>query len=522
MTPHPKPRRAEFRIDWLIHIFQRFWRLLGLILFLMGAVVTLREFSPIIISSLPSPEAPKDAVILVADFEGSDGDAIAGNIYDELNNTVESIGLDDSIDIHRIRDVAFSADEDAFAAGQQNKATMVIWGRYSNDLWIKPRYTLIKHQDVLRPNVAIDELENEHPSFDAYINEGITTDFDYVILFLAGLISYQNEEYHQAIDLFDRALSLDFDENRRNLSLNTLYFYRAEANRRLGELASADQNFSESEKYYRQAIESYNQSVQRKVSYEAYKHRGVVYYYLENYEQAVVDYTYALELIPNDSDLLNNRGLAFADFGNAEKALEDYNQALVSNPDNYRARINRGVLLADMGDFELAIADYQYVVEAPENDFLYLALNNWADVLNRFTMRFEEAKNIASESISLNPFFAESYHTRGMSNLLLNNTQEATADFSEALELNPTLPHVYRDLGRAYLIEGQLEQALERLQQANEMYEGEDADTLYFQGQVYQQLNNPEKARESYLGFLDLAADGDVRMPEVSNWLNQN
>src|ERR1035437_5259273 len=74
--------------------------------------------------------------------------------------------------------------------------------------------------------------------------------------------------------------------------------------------------------------------------------RGGIYKILRSYNQAIKDFTKAINLEPNNADFLRSRASCYADANQFELAIDDYNKALIITPDNdrlllFRAQIGR-------------------------------------------------------------------------------------------------------------------------------------------------------------------------------------
>ena len=111
----------------------------------------------------------------------------------------------------------------------------------------------------------------------------------------------------------------------------------------------------------------------------AYANRGLAYSYMEDYEQAIKDFTKAMELDPEQENpelptLFLNRGFAYSNTGEVEKAFEDYGRALQMNPAFAEVFCNRGMLNQKQQLIERAISDYRMAVDcAPESEAGLLA-----------------------------------------------------------------------------------------------------------------------------------------------------
>ncbi|KKL71137.1 hypothetical protein LCGC14_2097910, partial [marine sediment metagenome] len=93
-------------------------------------------------------------------------------------------------------------------------------------------------------------------------------------------------------------------------------------------------------------------------SAENHFNQGVANYEAGNLEQALADYTKALELDPDFVLAYHNRGLAYANLGDLEQAIADYTKALELDQTLVRAYINRGAAYQKSGDLEQAIRDF--------------------------------------------------------------------------------------------------------------------------------------------------------------------
>lgn len=96
--------------------------------------------------------------------------------------------------------------------------------------------------------------------------------------------------------------------------------------------------------------------------------RGVAYKNTGNLEMAVIDYSSALDIAPEDSLLYSNRANALRELGKTDEALDDINRSLELNPDNPAAFYVRGLLFEMTGDTENARRDFLRAYELnPEN-----------------------------------------------------------------------------------------------------------------------------------------------------------
>ncbi len=92
--------------------------------------------------------------------------------------------------------------------------------------------------------------------------------------------------------------------------------------------------------------------------------RGQAYYWLNEQDRAIADYTRAIAMDPQDSFAIYNRALAYAVAGKPAKALSDYDRSLALRPDNPEGHLARGEILTGFGQLDKAITDFTKAHEA--------------------------------------------------------------------------------------------------------------------------------------------------------------
>lgn len=95
----------------------------------------------------------------------------------------------------------------------------------------------------------------------------------------------------------------------------------------------------------------------------AYNNRGAVYDELGQHEKALKDYDKAIELNPNYSNAYYNRGITYKNLEQHEKAIDDYARAIQLNPELKNAYQGRARVYSSIGEEELAEADWKKAEE---------------------------------------------------------------------------------------------------------------------------------------------------------------
>jgi len=93
-----------------------------------------------------------------------------------------------------------------------------------------------------------------------------------------------------------------------------------------------------------------------------------------NFDQAIYEYTKAIDVNPNFAKAYNNRGVAYAQEGSLSRAIADFTMAIADNSKDAEAYNNRGHAYAQQGDFLQAIHDYTKAIDI--NAIYVKAYNN--------------------------------------------------------------------------------------------------------------------------------------------------
>lgn len=153
---------------------------------------------------------------------------------------------------------------------------------------------------------------------------------------------------------------------------------------------------------YQEAIKNFTLAIEGYPLYtEALNGRGWTYYLVGSYDKALEDFNRALEITPTDALIVNNRGVVYEEMGEIDAALKNYEEAIaIQQPGIYFPYYNRANILVDRGAYKPAIEDYSKALEmSPENADI---LNNrgWAFFL---IGQFESARNDFQKALDLNP-----------------------------------------------------------------------------------------------------------------------
>ena len=176
-----------------------------------------------------------------------------------------------------------------------------------------------------------------------------------------------------------------------------------------------------------------------------YNERGNASYNSKNYDQAIAEFTKAIELSPQFEEAYNNRGVAKFSKRDYSGAVADYTKAIESFPGYVIAHHNRGFALIEQGDYQRASADCTRALELdPKDDYAYACRGRAYLKLGRLS----EALADAHRSLQLRPSDATNLLDRAYILEALGRREEAIADASRALSVDPTLERAKETLRR--------------------------------------------------------------------------
>lgn len=182
---------------------------------------------------------------------------------------------------------------------------------------------------------------------------------------------------------------------------------------------------------------------------------GYALYKLNNYSDAVVAMTNAININPS-GHYYNIRGLAYSAIGNAKNAIVDFNFAIERLPNEGHLYFNRGVVYKDkLSNKDAALSDYQNACElgfkegCKEAEIVKKELTQlrMEVVKNKNDEAFIEGRKYYYESnyaLAINKFGSyiqhnqsnvDAYYFRGMAYYRLNQYKKAIEDFTNAIQL---------------------------------------------------------------------------------------
>lgn len=125
-------------------------------------------------------------------------------------------------------------------------------------------------------------------------------------------------------------------------------------------------------KDFKGALEVFDELAEIEPMYEVFHNRGSIYFKMNNYENAILDYTKAIQLDPNLPEAYLGLGIVYTRLGQYEKAEYHYSKVIQVEPANENAYTNRGFARMKLQNFSGALEDFNQSLRLnPKNGLVY-------------------------------------------------------------------------------------------------------------------------------------------------------
>ena len=233
---------------------------------------------------------------------------------------------------------------------------------------------------------------------------------------------------------------------------------KEEKQREKEELLTAQDYFrrgfrASSEGHTQEAVKEYSKAIELDPSFaSAYHNRGILYNNLGEQQKALNDYNKAIELDPSYAFAYNGRGNVYRGFGERQKALDDYNKAIELDPSFAYAYNGRGNVYSDLGEQQKALEDYNKAIEL-DSSYAH-AYNGRGNVYSNLGEQ-QKALEDYNKAIELDLNYKFAYRNRGLLYSKLGNLEAAVKDYTQAIQLDPKYKNAYLNRADAYSALGQ-------------------------------------------------------------------
>ena len=274
--------------------------------------------------------------------------------------------------------------------------------------------------------------------------------------------------------------------------------------------------------YYTDAMTFYTEAIARTPQNAlCYNNRGVHRgNEKKDHENALIDFTKAIEVFPAYVVALANRGVTYENLGRNRDAVADLEAALRHRPDDPDALFRIGNLRYLLNDFSGA-ANYYNRVLGTNN--LYPRIYSKRAGSEAMLGQAQEALRDAEEALRIDRKDEEAYNNRGLARRLAGRYNEAIADFDSAISIKKDYSRPYNNRGTVYLALGNAEKALDDFSEAIAL-DSLFADAYSNRGSVEHRLGRYEEALtdlNTAIRFNPNFADAYQNRGVVKNMLRQ-
>jgi tetratricopeptide (TPR) repeat protein len=259
---------------------------------------------------------------------------------------------------------------------------------------------------------------------------------------------------------------------------------------------------------YRAAIADFNIASEKPMgplwrSY-IFQNRAYCYHRQNQRENALSDYTAALQLNPSLARAYAERGSLLEEMGRRRDALTDYSEALRRDPNDAEVYFRRGILEMREHRYEEARADFREATRCfPDYEAAYLQ----AGYASRWLNDVDSALSSFEVAINLNPRNAWAYAGRGSIYRSKRDYGRAIADLNEAIRLGLKNDEVFLLRGMTYSNQERNAEAITDLTQALQL-NPRNEKALHLRGIVYR---NAKDFTKSVIDFTEL-----IKMTQAS------
>ena len=183
---------------------------------------------------------------------------------------------------------------------------------------------------------------------------------------------------------------------------------------------------------------------------DLYINFGKTFTKLKNYENAIKSYKMAIKLNPLDAGIHNQLGFSFSELKMYAEAMKSFNEAIKLNPKNPHFYFNLGNLNTKIKDYKKAVSDFTKAIEIDPYESIYLNfraiaydhLDLFTEALNDFHKALELSKNNSDYLCNLGIL----YQKRGFldkANVYFNQSIESDGSNEQAFVMR-SLTSLYR------------------------------------------------------------------------------
>jgi len=279
--------------------------------------------------------------------------------------------------------------------------------------------------------------------------------YNYLAYYFNGLSYERKKEFEKALQYYNLSLSVKSDFNEALFNRALVFYKTSEYIKAINDLdhlltlppGETQAIFFRGTKYgqgdddpgFKDIISMTNKNV------DIYNYLGLSYYKLDLYEQSALNYAKALDINPEDDNILANAGLNYMAQGKIDSARICFERSLSINPYNSVAAFNLSLYGSDSSIDQIRQLD-QLIEKNKDFPMAYAQRAYQYYIDGNYTAAIEDYNS----AIRLDPNNSEYFLERGMLYEKIDQTDNAIRDFKTALKYDINNFQIWYNLGNAY------------------------------------------------------------------------
>lgn len=216
---------------------------------------------------------------------------------------------------------------------------------------------------------------------------------------------------------------------------------------------------------------------------------AVTFALMGEHKNAIKIYEEAINIKPNDTQMLSNFASSLNAIGEHQYALTILNKSLLIEPDNYEYLFNKGNILCELNLHTESLSYYKKSFEI--NPYFPPSFNNYGKALFDL-MRFEESLDYFDKAINLDPSYIECLNNKGIALKELKKFDEALIYLQSALNISSNAETLL-NIGSINLAQKKYHVAIDYFDKALQL-EPNFAEAWSNKGNALYELNRPNEA----------------------------
>jgi tetratricopeptide (TPR) repeat protein len=247
--------------------------------------------------------------------------------------------------------------------------------------------------------------------------------------------------------------------------------------------------------------------------YQQYLTTGDEYISAGQIEEAVAQYSKALNNNPESDIAYYKRGMAYRSIGMLDEALQNFNRAIEINPDYAFAYHARSLVYILLDEDDLAVQDMTHAINL-DGEVLRDIDEGMALAYYKLGVAYMDrggyllAQGLLGKSLTLEKTL-DAYMARSDVHMFREGYHQAAADLTKVIEMAPDIALAYSKRGIAYIKEDKLSEAKDDLDKAISLDPGNAGDYLN-RAYIYMQWSDNTTALEDLNKAISLNPQDDL------------